>query len=93
MCKHCDEHFKKQMEERNKNSTFDITKIKKIKKLSLKNDNKEVTEHLKKMWYDVCILEHDYCIEYDGYMTQILKFTLQCIADKHKIDLGLIKED
>jgi hypothetical protein len=55
-------------------------------------DKKEITEHMKKMWYDICILERDYAIEYDGYMTQILKFTMQCIANKHHINLGLREE-
>lgn len=57
-----------------------------------KKTDKEVEIILKDIWYKICILEHDYCIEYDGYMTQILKFTIQCIANKYKVDLGLIKE-
>jgi len=56
--------------------------------MSIKS-KQEVTKILKDIWYDICILEHDYGIEYKGHMTQILKFTLQCIADKYKIDLGL----
>lgn len=59
-----------------------------------KKTKQEVTKMLKDIWYDICILERDYGIEYvDGYMTQILKFTLQCIANKYKIDLGLQKEE
>lgn len=47
---------------------------------------------IKDIWFNICILERDYGVEYNGYMTQILKFTIQCIADKYCIDLKL-KED
>lgn len=50
---------------------------------------KEATEILKDIWFNICVLERDYGIEYNGYMTQILKFVFQCIADKYKIDLEL----
>lgn len=56
------------------------------------NNKQELTSHLKNMWYDICILERDFGVEYDGYMTNILKFTIQCIANKYKINLGLQKE-
>lgn len=49
----------------------------------------EVTKILKNMWYDICVLERDYGIEWEGYMTNILKFSIECIANKYKIDLGL----
>jgi len=52
-------------------------------------EKEKITNHMKKIWYDICILEHDYGIEYEGYMTQILKFTMQCIANKYGINLGL----
>jgi len=57
-----------------------------------KKNKKDVTTMLKKIWFDICVLERDYNIEYTGYMTQILKFIIQCIADKYKITLELKKE-
>jgi len=53
----------------------------------------EITNTLRAIWHDICVLERDYLVEYTGYMTQILKFTMQCIADKYKIDLGLRKDE
>jgi hypothetical protein len=53
---------------------------------------KEVTKIMKDMWFNINVLEHDYGIEYDGYLTPVLKFTIQCIANKYKIDLGLRKD-
>ena len=41
------------------------------------------------MWFNINVLERDLGIETDGYMTQMLKFTIQCIANKYEIDLGL----
>ena len=55
-------------------------------------DKKKVYTLMKRIWYNICILERDYGVEYEGHMTQILKFTLQCIANKYEIDLGLMKE-
>mgnify|MGYP000911961240 CR=1 FL=1 len=55
-------------------------------------EKSEITVMLKEIWFKICVLEHDYGIEYDGHMTQIVKFTLQCIANKYDIDLGLNKE-
>jgi hypothetical protein len=54
-------------------------------------NKKQVTKLLQDIWYDICILERDYGIEYEGYMTNILKFTIECIANKYEIDLGLDK--
>lgn len=56
-----------------------------------KNSEQEIFKILKDIWYNICILERDYGIEYIGYMTNILKFTIQCIADKYGIDLKLDK--
>lgn len=58
-------------------------------KLKARKSKQEVTKMLKDIWFDICVLERDYGIEYDGHMTQILKFCIQCIADKYKINLGL----
>lgn len=44
------------------------------------------------MWFDICVLERDHGIENGGYLTQVLKFTIQCIADKYSVDLELRKE-
>ncbi len=48
---------------------------------------KEIKKIIKDIWYNVCILEHDYGI--GEYMLEIVKFVLECIADKYKIDLEL----
>ena len=55
------------------------------------NNKKEAEKLLKDIWFKICILEHDYCIESNGYMTQVLKFTIECIANKWGINLGLDK--
>lgn len=55
----------------------------------MKKNKKEITKILKDVWFNICVLEKDYGVEWEGYMTQILKFTIQCIADKYNIDLGL----
>ena len=52
----------------------------------------EATKILKDIWFNICVLERDYGIEYEGYMTNILKFTIECIANKYSIDLKLRKE-
>lgn len=52
---------------------------------------KEVQKIIKDIWYNLCILERDYGIEWEGHMIQIVKFTMECIANKYKIDLGLRK--
>lgn len=56
-------------------------------------NKKEVTEILKNMRFDICVLERDYGIEYQGYLTNVLKFTIDCIANKYYIDLGLRREE
>jgi len=54
-----------------------------------KKQKEEIQKVLKDIWLNICCLEHDYGVEYTGHMTQILKFVIECIADKYKIDLGL----
>lgn len=46
---------------------------------------------LKRIWYDICILERDYGIEFNGQLFNVTKFTLECVADKWGLDLGLAK--
>ncbi len=53
---------------------------------------KQIETMVKDMWFNICVLERDYGIEYDGYMTNILKFTLQCIANKYGLDIGIRKD-
>ncbi len=50
---------------------------------------KAIQRIMKNIWFNICTLERDYGIEVDGHMTQILKFTIQCITDKYGIDLEL----
>ena len=57
-----------------------------------RNSEEEVNKILKDIWFNICVLERDYGIEYEGYMTNILKFTIECIANKYNLNLGLRKE-
>lgn len=57
-----------------------------------KKSKQEVKEILKNIRYEVCTLERDYGIEWEGYMGRIICFITECIADKYSIDLKLRKD-
>jgi hypothetical protein len=57
-----------------------------VDELSLEESREKA---IKEIWENIVYLERDLGVETDGHMTQILKFTIQCIANKYKIELGL----